>query len=213
MKALRIVKALRPDVKIYLYGSNVVPGQINLDCTNLNIIPIDECNKLYNKCKVGVCMSASNPSRIPFEMMAASLPVVELYKENNIYDLPDEGVLLSRTTPEAIASAIIHLLDNPEECRKMSDFGTKYMKDYPLEKGFEQFLKAVDDMINTDYDSREPINPVYNKAPFEATEEAIKVAKTMQNTPYVDARGSKYRFLRRVKRKLKEILVRIGIKK
>ena len=59
-------------------------------------------------------MSASNPSRIPFEMMAAGLPVVELYKENNIYDMPDEGVLLARPTPEAIASAIIHLVDSEE---------------------------------------------------------------------------------------------------
>lgn len=217
LKALRIVKALRPDVKIYLYGSSVVPNQIDLDCTNLNIIPIEQCNELYNKCKVGVCMSSSNPSRIPFEMMAAGLPVVELYKENNIYDLPDEGVLLSRTTPEAIASAILHLLDNPEECQKMSEFGTNYMKDYPLEKGFEQFLKAVDDMINTDYDNREPINPIYNKAPFEATEETIKIAKTMRPTPYVDARGPKYRFLRRAKRyvkaKARAVLVRLGLKK
>ena len=83
-----------------------MPATFDFECKNLNIIPITKCNELYNKCKVGVCMSASNPSRIPFEMMAAGLPVVELYKENNIYDMPDEGVLLARPTPEAIASAI-----------------------------------------------------------------------------------------------------------
>ena len=81
----------------------------------------------------------------------------------------------------------------------MSNFGTNYMKEYPLERGFEQFLQAVDDMINTDYDNREPINPVYNKTPFEATEETVKVAKTMRPTPYVDPKGPKHRFLRRVK--------------
>ena len=207
LKALRIVKTLRPDIQIYLYGSSM-PATFEFECKNLNIIPIKECNELYNKCKVGVCMSASNPSRIPFEMMAAGLPVVELYKENNIYDMPDGGVLLARTTPEAIASAIIYLVDHPEEREKMSEFGINYMKDYPLERGFEQFLKAVDDMLNTPYDKKSPIEPIYNKAPFEATEEVTEIAKNLQPVIYNDNRGKLYRFLRRVKRKLKQILKR-----
>ncbi len=212
LKALRIVKTLRPDIQIYLYGSNM-PATFDFECKNLNIIPITKCNELYNKCKVGVCMSASNPSRIPFEMMAAGLPVVELYKENNIYDMPDEGVLLARPTPEAIASAIIHLVDSEEERNKMSEFGVKYMQDYPLERGFKQFLKAVEDMLNTDYNNTEAINPIYNKKPFEATKEATQIAKTMTPVVHVDERGKVYRFLRRVKRKLREILVKMGIKK
>ena len=134
LKALKLVKAMRPEVKIYLYGSEQVTRPIDFECENLHIIPVEKCNELYNKCKVGICMSASNPSRIPFEMMAAGLPVVELYKENNLYDLPDEGVLLADTTPEAIASAVVNLLDHPEEAKKMSEFGINYMKGYPLEK-------------------------------------------------------------------------------
>lgn len=201
LRALKIVKTLRPDVKIYLYGSSV-EATFDFECENLHIIPIQECNQLYNKCKVGVCMSASNPSRIPFEMMAAGLPVVELYKENNIYDMPDGGVVLARTTPEAIASAIIDLLDNEEKRNKMSAFGINYMKDYPLEKGFTQFLKAVDDMLNTDYDNREEIKPVYNKPAFEASKEASKVAISQAQPFHIDNRGPLYRFLRRVKRKI-----------
>lgn len=212
LKALRIVKTLRPDIQIYLYGSNM-PATFDFECQNLNIIPIEKCNELYNKCKVGVCMSASNPSRIPFEMMAAGLPVVEMHKENNIYDMPDGGVLLARTTPEAIASAIIYLVDHPEEREKMSQFGLDYMKDYPLERGFEQFLKAVDDMLNTPYDNRRPIEPVYNKPPFEATKEAIDMAKQLQPVIHIDDRGPVYRFLRRTKRKVRDVLVKMGIKK
>ena len=96
----------------------------------------------------------------------------------------------------------------------MSEFGVKYMQDYPLERGFKQFLKAVDDMLNTDYNNTEAINPIYNKKPFEATKEATQIAKT-SDTPvvHVDERGKVYRFLRRVKRKLREILVKMGIKK
>jgi glycosyltransferase involved in cell wall biosynthesis len=200
LKALKLVKEVRPDVQIYLYGSNAV-ANFDFECKNLNIIPIKECNELYNKCKVGVCMSASNPSRIPFEMMAAGLPVVELYKENNIYDLPDEGVLLSEPTPEAIASSIIYLLDNPETAKKMSDFGKEYMKDYPLQRGFEQFLKAVDDMLKTDYQNVPKIERLYKKESFKASEEVMNASNELiKKAPvYIDNHGKIYRFLRRCK--------------
>ena len=185
------------------------------ECKNLNIIPIKECNELYNKCKVGICMSASNPSRIPFEMMSAGLPVVELYKENNIYDLPDEGVLLAQPIPEAIASAIAYILDNPQVAEKMSKFGVQYMKNYPLEKGFEEYLKAVKDMLETDYKDIPEIKPLYKKSAFLATEEAMKCSEELQKAQpiYVDNHGKTYRFLRRCKRVLKNILIKMGIKK
>ena len=210
LKALKLVKALRPDTKIYLYGSSA-EATFDFECENLHIIPIGKCNELYNKCKVGLCMSASNPSRIPFEMMAAGLPVVELYKENNIYDLPDEGVLLAEPTPEAIASAIVHLLDNPEECNKMSNFGKQFMKDYPLERGFEQFIKAVKDMLETDYNEEKEIKPLYKKQAFLPTEESKKVVleEAKKEVIYVDNHGKIYRLLRKGYRFTKKIAKRL----
>ena len=74
-------------------------------------------------------------------------------------------------------------------------------------------MKAVEDMLNTPYDNRQPIEPVYNKAPFEASKEAIEIAKELQPVIHIDERGSTYRFLRRVKRKLRDVLVKMGIKK
>lgn len=211
LKALKLVKEVRPDVQIYLYGSNM-PANFEFECENLNIIPVKECNELYNKCKVGVCMSASNPSRIPFEMMAAGLPVVELYKENNLYDLPDEGVLLAEPTPEGIASSIIYLLDNPDIAKNMSDFGKQYMKDFPLQRGFEQFLKAVNDMINTDYKDIPKIDRLYKKQAFKASEEVINASeKLIKTVPpvFVDNHGKFYRFLRRCKRFAKSVINKI----
>ncbi len=214
LKALKILKAMKPDIQIYLYGSNI-PASFEFECKNLNIIPIKQCNELYNKCKVGLCMSASNPSRIPFEMMAAGLPVVELYKENNIYDLPDEGVLLAQPTPEAIASAMSYIIDNPDVAQKMSEFGKEFMKEYPLEEGYNYFLKAVKDMLETDYNNLPEIEKLYKKEAFLASKEAIKISQELaQAQPvYVDQHGKVYRFLRRGKRKVKSILEKMGIKK
>ena len=160
IEALGIVKFLRPDVKIYLYGSNI-KGNVWFEHENLGIIPLEKCNALYNKCEVGLCISSSNPSRIPFEMMAAGLPVVDLYMENNFYDMPNEGVRLAHTTPESIAQALIEILDHPETAAEMSEAGKRYMADKDLEHGFEQFYAAVSDMAAR----REPAEPaVYDRS-------------------------------------------------
>lgn len=160
IEALGIVKFLRPDVKIYLYGSNI-KGNVWFEHENLGIIPLEKCNALYNKCEVGLCISSSNPSRIPFEMMAAGLPVVDLYMENNFYDMPNEGVRLAHTTPESIAQALIEILDHKETAVEMSEAGKRYMADKDLEHGFEQFYAAVSDMAAR----REPAEPaVYDRS-------------------------------------------------
>ena len=215
LKALKLVKEARPDTKIYLYGSSA-NANFDFECENLQIIPIEKCNELYNKCKVGICMSASNPSRIPFEMMAAGLPVVELYRENNIYDLPDQGVLLSEPTPEAIASAIVYLLDNPEVAESMSSFGKEYMKDYPLNKGFEQFLTAVKNMLENNYGKSSKIDLLYKRDSFKPSEEITKISqKIIESTVRSgiindninqEKHGLVYRGLRKCYRVTKKIL-------
>lgn len=175
-QTLRIVKKLRPDIKIYLYGSDV-KEEVPFEAEELGIISTTECNELYNKCRIGLCMSASNPSRIPFEMMAAGLPVVELYRENNLYDLPDGGVSLAESSPESVAQDILTLIDDEDTLAKMRAFGPEYMKDYPLEKGFEQFDSAVDDILAGKDCSDEKCVRSYNKPVFHATDQFRKQAQ------------------------------------
>lgn len=147
LKALQIVQSLRPDVKVYLYGSQKVEVS-GLRAEHLGVIPTDQCNKLYNKCKVGLCISTTNPSRIPFEMMAAGLPVVDLFGENTVYDLPEDGCLLAEPSPEAIATAILNILNNDKLRSGMSKGGADYMKQFPLKKGFDQFADSFDKCFN-----------------------------------------------------------------
>ena len=146
LKALRIIQLMKPETKIYLYGSQKM-AMVGKNIKHLGMLTPDECNELYNKCKVGLCFSASNPSRIPFEMMAAGLPVVDFCLENNIYDFPEDGCLLAEPKAEAVAAAILELLDDEKRRNKMSIAGRKYMKDYPLERGFKEFEAIINDII------------------------------------------------------------------
>lgn len=179
LKALQIVQKIKPDLKIYLYGSPKCEIK-NLKAEHLGIMPIEKCNELYNKCQVGLCMSASNPSRIPFEMMAAGLPVVELYKENNLYDFPNDCCLLADTTPEAIATAILKILDDKKLQKKLSSNGIKFMKDYPLEKGYEQFLKNVNNYYNDKNTDNTKVKLSYTQEKINYTPEIMEVSKTIK---------------------------------
>lgn len=164
-EALGIVKYLRPETKIYLYGSNA-KGNVWFEHENLGIISIEKCNELYNKCKVGLCISSSNPSRIPFEMMAAGLPVVDLHMENNLYDMPEEGVCLAHYTPESIAQAIIEILDDDKRIEEMALYGQKFMEKRTLEYGYEQFYQAVKHIIHGDIPENETVEKIYHKPPL-----------------------------------------------
>lgn len=199
LRALKLVKEMKPDVKIYVYGSDT-KNPLDFEAERLGIISTIQCNELYNKCQLGLCMSASNPSRIPFEMMAAGLPVVELYKENNLYDFPTDGIVLAESSEEAIATAIIDLLGNSKKRKEMSLAGMSYMKNYPLSRGFEQFVQAVDILLNEREEPKLKIKQSYlNDAvvPSKKVEEVSK--KILVTKPLLDTRSPRRKQLSKCK--------------
>ncbi|CAM4471182.1 rhamnosyltransferase WsaF family glycosyltransferase [Paenibacillus tarimensis] len=206
IEALGIVKHFMPEVKIYLYGSRQKTN-VWFEHENLELINIKQCNELYNKSMVGLCISSSNPSRIPFEMMAAGLPVVDIYKENNLYDMPEGGVLLADQTPESIADALMRLLKDEELRNQMSDFGPNFMRDKNLKRGFEQFLDSVNKMFDENYSGISVVEKMYTKPPVVADIYLEKVSKEIPVPVLTPPNHTLvYRALRKVKRKVKQFL-------
>lgn len=64
-------------IEIYSFGSDfsLLKG---LGVKHLGLLPERELASLYRSATVGVSFSATNPSRIPFEMVSCGLPVVDL---------------------------------------------------------------------------------------------------------------------------------------
>ena len=165
LKALKIVQLMRPETKIYLYGSKKM-SIVGKNVKHLGMLTPEGCNELYNKCKVGLCFSASNPSRIPFEMMASGLPVVDFYLENNLYDFPEKGCLLAEPKAEAVATAIIKLLDDDDMREKMSSDGEKYMKDFSLDRGYDELKKIIDGIMSGKKKNSSVNKKTYNRKPI-----------------------------------------------
>lgn len=104
--ALRLLKERNPDIEIYLYGSDLQPA-VDFPVHNLGIIhDIRELNALYNMCKAGLCISLTNPSRIPYEMMAAGCMPVDLYRYNNLMDHDEGTIILAYQSAFSIACGL-----------------------------------------------------------------------------------------------------------
>jgi hypothetical protein len=166
IEALGILKYHMPDVKVYLYGSQE-KGPIWFPHEHLGLLSLEECNALYNRVEIGLCISSSNPSRIPFEMMAAGLPVVELHRSNTIYDLPNDATLLCDQTPESIAEGLIQLFRQPQRLKDMRQHASEFMSHRDLTIGFEQFMSAVDATLSKDesVSDRNKLRPLYTEPP------------------------------------------------
>jgi glycosyltransferase involved in cell wall biosynthesis len=120
IEALRQVKQALPETTICVYGSDQ-PLSLDFAVENMGLVhDLAELNRLYNKCTVGLCISASNPSRIPFEMMAAGCVPVDLYRYNNLMDHADGTILLAYQNSQSIAAAILSLLTEPDRASRMS---------------------------------------------------------------------------------------------
>lgn len=202
IETLGILKYLVPEAKIYLYGSNI-EGNIWFEHENLEIITERQCAELYNKCSVGLCLSSSNPSRIPFEMLASGLPVVEMYRQNNLFDMPNEGVLLAEDTPESLALAIKFLFEQPELRAKMSEFGVEYMRSRDIEAGYRQFLDIVDSIFSDNLNETKKLDKIYRAKAFKG--DYTLITNVGQKKMYV-TKNAADRTFSRIKRGIKEIL-------
>jgi glycosyltransferase involved in cell wall biosynthesis len=118
ISALRLVKEKHPDVKIVVYGSDAPLG-LDFEVENLGLVrSLEKLNEIYNRCSVGLCLSMSNPSRIPFEMMAAGCVPVDVYRYNNLLDYEGSTVKLAYQSPESLAEAMCQLLEKRDELEK-----------------------------------------------------------------------------------------------
>ena len=113
LDALELACSYEPYLNVYLFGSD---KKVDLDMCQfhqLGVLTVSECADLYSHCSVGVSLSASNPSRLPFEMLASGLSVVEINNDNTAFDYKTESICFADPTTVGIASAIIEALGKP----------------------------------------------------------------------------------------------------
>ena len=109
MLALERFARARPEATVHLFGDPV--GDVGFPTVNHGRLGLRELNELYNTCRVGLSLSFSNVSLIPWELLASGVvPVVNDARHNRlVLDAP--GVAWSAETPAALARTMLEAYD------------------------------------------------------------------------------------------------------
>jgi O-antigen biosynthesis protein len=121
--ALAELHRRRPDVRIALFGSSY-PTQTSFPHLEMGVLDPVELSWLYSEATVGLCLSLTNFSLMPKEMMACGLPCVELVGASAESIFGTTGPLeLAELNPVAIADALERLLSDRELWEHRSQAG------------------------------------------------------------------------------------------
>ena len=121
------------DTPIYIFGDILESDRRKMGTKNtakninvLGSLPVEELPALYNKCKIGVCMSTTNPSRVGLEMSACGCVCVEAMCEYTQYDLDQNMFLLCEPDIESVYNGVERLLTSSKLYNKKYEACVSY---------------------------------------------------------------------------------------
>jgi glycosyltransferase involved in cell wall biosynthesis len=209
IKALSLINHHRPDVEIVLYGvkdTELHRHQLPFPHTNLGILSEQELAELFSSSDVGIVLSSTNCSLIPPEMMACRCAVVDLNRETVKGVLEHEvNALLSESTPEAIADAVLRLLVDDALRQRLIETAYQQVQ----ERSWEKSAQRVEEIL---YQKLPPLRRALNQHRFDVQPSLPALAELPQdqqvrlNAIHGERQRIKARWLARVKGWAKRLL-------
>jgi glycosyltransferase involved in cell wall biosynthesis len=145
---LRELHRLMPEVEIIFYGSkNVDLGALGFPANLQGVLPtIHDLAQSYSNADLGIVFSTTNPSLVPYEMMACGTPVVDLGRPGNEvnYGGRFDAALLADPQPAAMARQVRDLLLDPAARAARSNVGLSLVESMPTE---EEMARRVETLI------------------------------------------------------------------
>ena len=135
------------DVNIVFFGSrNVDTKAVPFPCTCASMLPnLDDLALLYSSADLGIVFSPTNPSLVPYEMMACGLPVLDLALTNNHYNYGQRRdiAFLADPRPAVMAEQIVKLLNNKAELELRRQNGLDFVNTFPSEEQMGRRVEAL----------------------------------------------------------------------
>jgi hypothetical protein len=109
---------------------------------NLGRLTIEKLNEYYNKIKIGIIFSNSNPSRIGFEMLVSGMHVIEYDSEYTKYDLSN-SYFTKISNEQNIVSIINNLFDKENNTNDINE----YIKSLDLNNELNNILNFTKQLL------------------------------------------------------------------
>lgn len=136
--ALEELERRRPDVRIVFFGDSD-PAPAPFAHEHLGIASPEQLAAAYCEATVGLCLSMTNYSLIPQEMLACGLPCVDLagFSAESVFGA-DGPVELSPFDPVELADAIDRMLDDEALWQRRSEAGIAFVRGRTWDHAAEQ---------------------------------------------------------------------------
>ena len=123
--ALEELLRRRPELRVVAFGHDgKEPLKLQFPYEQLGVVGPERLAWLYSEATVGLCLSLTNYSLLPQEMMACGLPCVDVSGGSTEAELGhDAGVEYAEADPVALADALERLIADEEHWTKRSEAG------------------------------------------------------------------------------------------
>jgi O-antigen biosynthesis protein len=114
MLVLELVSKVLPMVEFVLAGTSKKDWDVPFNVVHVGVLRLEQLSSLYRSCDVALVLSHTNLSLLPLELMASGCPVVSNRGPNVEWLLNEQNCVLADPEPQALANAIVDLLNDPE---------------------------------------------------------------------------------------------------
>ena len=139
LMALAELKKRRPDVRIVLFGTDTVPDA-SFDYEHLGVLSPEQLSVLYSEATVGLCLSLTNFSLMPKEMLACGLPCVELsgISAESIFGADGGPLELAPLDSNLLADSMQRLLEDEGEWARKSREGIEFVASHTWDQATDE---------------------------------------------------------------------------
>jgi len=132
---LILLKSANPDIRIALFGEDDYPN-LGFEFENLgSFSDVRELNQLYQRTKVGICYSSTNPSQLGYEMLACGACLVDVRIKFSELNFDGESfVRYCGGTPEELSVACQALLNDAIDRKRRQELGYAFIQTMPDDK-------------------------------------------------------------------------------
>ena len=108
------------------------------------IVTAQQLAGIYRGAALGLCLSSTNYSLIPLEMMASGCPVVELDLPCTRRIFPESVISRGQPSPEGLAATLQSLLEDPARRAAQREAGLAHARSFAWEKSAARVKEALD---------------------------------------------------------------------
>jgi hypothetical protein len=125
----------------YIFPHNYYSKTHHPNIVNIGAQTVDQLNEIYNKCKVGIVMSNTNPSRLGYEMLASGLRIIEYDSKYTEHDMPNNYFHKIKNS-DNIMTLIDHLMNDTSY-----DYPIDYINDISIDNEYRNVVNFFNSLL------------------------------------------------------------------